>query len=125
MEGSLDNGALDLPMSRRETVLMEFENVTAVAAGNVYFDGNVVSHTILMPDGSKKSLGVIMPGTYYFGTEAAEIMEMVKGGCAYVLKDREESNKVPEGDRFEVPANSGFTITVAAEPCHYVCSYIS
>ncbi len=103
---------------------MQFKNVTAVAAGNVYFEGKVVSHTIVMPDGAKKTLGVIMPGSYHFGTEAAEIMEMAKGACSYVRDGSEESIAVPEGDRFDVPANSGFTITVEGEPCHYVCSFI-
>lgn len=104
---------------------MQFENVTAIAAGNVYFEGKVVSHTILMPDGAKKTLGVIMPGSYHFGTEAAEIMEMAKGACSYVLDGTEESIAVLGGSRFEVPANSGFTITVEGDPCHYVCSFIS
>ncbi len=104
---------------------MQFENVTAVAAGNVYFDGKVVSHAIVMPDGAKKTLGVIMPGSYHFGTEAAEIMEMAKGACSYVLDGSEKSIAVPEGSWFEVPANSGFTITVEGNPCHYVCSFIA
>ena len=104
---------------------MQFENVTAVAAGNVYFDGKVVSHAIVMPDGAKKTLGVIMPGSYHFGTEAAEIMEVAKGACSYVLDGAEESIEVAEGSLFNVPANSGFTITVEGEPCHYVCSFIS
>ena len=73
---------------------MQFENVTAVAAGNVYFDGKVVSHAIVMPDGAKKTLGVIMPGSYHFGTEAAEIMEVAKGACSYVLDGAEESIEV-------------------------------
>lgn len=104
---------------------MEFENVTAVAAGNVYFDGKVISHAIVMPDGSKKTLGVIMPGEYHFGTEAAENMAIVKGSCSYVLDGGDDSREVPSGESFDVPANSGFTITVEGEPCHYVCSFIS
>ncbi|MGJ8696696.1 MAG: pyrimidine/purine nucleoside phosphorylase [Verrucomicrobiaceae bacterium] len=103
---------------------MQFENVTAVAAGNVYFDGKVISHTILLPDGSRKTLGVILPGSYHFGTEAAERMEIVAGSCSYVLDGSEESHSVPNGSSFEVPANSGFTITAADEPCHYVCSFL-
>ena len=62
------NGALDLSRSKRDTPDMQFKNVTAVAAGNVYFEGKVDSHTIVMPDGAKKTLGVIMPGSYHFGT---------------------------------------------------------
>lgn len=103
---------------------MEFQNVTALAEANVYFDGKVISHTILLQDGSKKTLGVILPGEYHFGTEAAELMEIVAGSCAYVLDGSSESHTVEANSSFSVPANSGFTITVT-EPCHYVCSFLS
>ncbi len=104
---------------------MKFENVTAIAEGNVYFEGKVISHSIIMPDGAKKTLGVILPGSYHFGTEAAELMEIAEGACSYVLDGTEEKRSVPAGESFNVPANSGFTITVADEPCHYVCSFLS
>ncbi|YCM46659.1 pyrimidine/purine nucleoside phosphorylase [Verrucomicrobiaceae bacterium 227] len=103
---------------------MQFENVTALAQGNVYFDGKVISHTILTASGDRKTLGVILPGSYYFGTEAAELMEIAGGSCSYVLKDTEESVAVSNGGSFKVPANSGFTISVEGEPCHYVCSFL-
>lgn len=103
---------------------MEFTNVTALAEGNVYFDGKVISHTILLADGSKKTLGVILPGEYHFGTEAAELMEIVGGSCQYALDGSEEKESVDAGSSFNVPANSGFTICVN-EPCHYVCSFLN
>lgn len=103
---------------------MQFENVTALAEGNVYFDGKVISHTILTASGERKTLGVILPGSYHFGTEAAELMEIVGGDCSYVLDDTEERHEVAAGSAFNVPANSGFTITVADESCHYVCSFL-
>ena len=55
----------------------DFTPVTAVTKANIYFDGKVVSHSILFPDGSKKTLGLIYPGKYHFGTEKAERMEIV------------------------------------------------
>jgi purine/pyrimidine-nucleoside phosphorylase len=64
---------------------MQFSNVTALAKANVYFDGKVVSHTILFADGSKKTLGLIYPGSYHFGTDKAERMEIVAGDCQVVL----------------------------------------
>jgi uncharacterized protein YaiE (UPF0345 family) len=36
----------------------KFENVTVVAKANVYFDGKVVSHTVLLASGKKKTLGI-------------------------------------------------------------------
>jgi len=103
--------------------VMKFENVTALAEGNVYFDGKVVSHTIETPDGAQKTLGVMMPGEYHFGTKAAELMEIAAGGCSYILDGTTESITVPAGSSFNVPADSGFTIT-AAQTCHYVFSYL-
>ena len=104
---------------------MQFENVTALALGNVYFGGKVISHTILTAEGERKTLGVILPGSFYFGTEAAERMEIVGGACSYILKDTEETIWVPQGGSFEVPGNSGFTISVEGEPCHYICSFLA
>ena len=103
---------------------MKFENVTALAAANVYFDGKVISHAIILPDGSTKTLGVILPGEYHFGTEAAELMEIIAGECRHILDDTKETISTRSGSSFNVPANSGFTITVEKEPCHYVCSFL-
>jgi uncharacterized protein YaiE (UPF0345 family) len=67
---------------------------------------------------------VILPGSYHFGTEAAERMEIVGGDCAYVRDGNGESHEVPSGESFEVAANSGFTISVKDGACHYVCSFL-
>lgn len=103
----------------------EFPNVTAVAKANVYFDGKVVSHTIVFPDGSKKTLGLIYPGAFHFGTTAAERMEIVAGSCRVKLDGAEASNDYKAGQAFEVPAKSGFDIEVADGICEYVCSFLS
>ena len=47
----------------------EFRQVTAVAKANVFFDGRVVSHSILLPDGTRKTLGLIYPGQFHFKTQ--------------------------------------------------------
>ena len=49
-----------------------FNGVDAVTKANVYFNGKVVSHTILFPDRGKKTLGLIYPRKYHFGTDAPE-----------------------------------------------------
>ena len=103
---------------------MEIPNVTAVAKANVYFDGRVVSHTILSQDGSKRTLGLIYPGTYHFGTGAAELMQIVDGSCSVVLDGAESKSVHESGGEVRVPANAGFTITVADGICQYVCSFL-
>jgi hypothetical protein len=103
---------------------MEFQNVTAIAKANVYFDGNVISHTILTAEGERKTLGVILPGSYHFGTEAPERMDIVGGACEHLIDGTAETITTAAGASFHVPGKSGFTITVSGEPCHYVCSFL-
>ena len=103
---------------------VEFKNVTAVAKANVYFDGRVVSHTILLSDGAKKTLGLIYPGKYHFGTEKAERMEIVAGDCTVKLDGHTDLHKYGAGTAFNVPARSGFDIEVGTGICEYICSFI-
>jgi purine/pyrimidine-nucleoside phosphorylase len=104
---------------------MQFSNVTAVAKANVYFDGKVVSHSILFPDQSKKTLGLIYPGSYHFGTDAAERMEITDGECEVTLDGGSEKQCYAAGTHFDVPAKSGFSISVGSGICQYVCSFLS
>lgn len=103
---------------------MEFNNVTAKAEANIYFDGKVVSHGITFADGSSKTLGLIYPGEYHFGTQAAERMEITAGACSVTLDGGGTATGYVAGQHFDVPANSGFDIAVADGICQYVCSYI-
>ena len=102
----------------------QFAGVTVVTKANVYFDGNVVSHTVLFPDGTKKTLGLIRPGTYHFGTDAAERMEIVAGVCRVTLDGQTSVQDYAGGTLFEVPGKSGFTIEVRSGLCEYICSFL-
>ena len=73
----------------------------------------------------KKTLGLIYDGSYHFGTEAAERMEITDGACEVVLDGQTESKSYAAGSAFEVPANSGFTISVGEGICQYICSFLS
>jgi purine/pyrimidine-nucleoside phosphorylase len=106
------------------TIPDQFKNVTAVAKANIYFDGKVVSHTVLFPDSSKKTLGLIYPGTYHFSTNQAERMEIVAGECSVKLDGQTTQNPYAAGHAFEVPAKSGFDIAVKAGICEYICSFL-
>jgi uncharacterized protein YaiE (UPF0345 family) len=102
----------------------EFRNVTAVAKANVFFDGRVISHSILFPDKSRKTLGLIYAGEYHFGTEKAERMEITAGACRVQIDGQADARVYAAGQSFEVAAKSGFTITVATGICEYVCSFL-
>lgn len=103
----------------------QFVGVTAVTKANVYFNGAVVSHAIILPDGNKKTLGLIYPGEYHFNTQAAEKMEIVAGRCSVVLDGATKEAAYGEGETFEVPGKSGFTIKVEKDICEYICSFLS
>jgi len=102
----------------------QFEGVTAVCKANVYFDGQVVSHTILFADGTKKTLGLIYAGEYHFGTAAPERMELVAGGCKVKLDGQDTWTEYAAGQSFDVPGDSGFDIAVSDGIAEYICSYL-
>lgn len=103
--------------------MSEFKNVTIVKKANVYFDGKVTSRTVMFVDGTKKTLGIMMPGDYEFDTAAAEIMEMLGGSMEVLLPGADTWQTFSEGQSFEVPANSKFSLKVK-EVADYCCSYL-
>lgn len=104
--------------------MTSFSNVTVDAKANIYFDGKVVSHTVRFADDSKKTLGLIYPGKYHFGTAAPERMEIIAGSCSVVLDGTSDVITVEAGSSFDVAGNSGFTITVEEGVCEYICSFL-
>jgi purine/pyrimidine-nucleoside phosphorylase len=100
----------------------KIDGACVTAQANVYFDGKCVSHSLTLADGTKKSVGVVLPAELTFNTGAAEIMECVAGGCEYKLAGSEAWRKSGPGERFSVPANSSFQIRVT-QAYHYVCHF--
>lgn len=98
------------------------DGVSVTTQANVYFDGKCVSHNLTYPDGSKKSIGVVLPSCLTFNTGAPEIMECVGGTCEYKLAGTDVWLTSAAGDRFHVPGNSHFDIRVS-EAYHYICHY--
>ena len=97
--------------------------VASVATqANVYFDGKCVSHSVTLADGTKKSVGVVLPAQLTFNTGAPEIMECVAGACEYKLAGSNEWRKSSPGEKFSVPGNSSFEIRVA-QAYHYICHF--
>ncbi len=105
------------------TQTAQFDGVSVVKKANVYFDGKCVSHSIVLADGTKKSVGVILPSTLTFNTGVPEIMEGVAGSCRVRLKGETDWKSYGAGEAFQVPGNSSFDIEVAGEAYHYVCHF--
>ena len=102
----------------------EFANVTVHTKANIYFDGKVVSHTVLFADGAKKTLGLIYPGSFHFGTGAPERMEIVAGSCRVKIDGSSDTRDYSAGQYFDVPGKSGFDIQVTSGICEYICSFL-
>jgi uncharacterized protein YaiE (UPF0345 family) len=98
-------------------------NVSVTTQANVYFDGRCVSHTVTLPDGTKKSVGVVLPMEQRFNTAQAEVMECVAGACEYRLAGSDDWCTSSAGESFRVAANSYFDIRVSTAPYHYICHY--
>jgi uncharacterized protein YaiE (UPF0345 family) len=102
--------------------MSSFENVSVVKAANIYFDGRVTSRSIIFPDGSRKTLGVMLPGEYEFNTDDKELMEILSGDLEVRLPDADWTT-FSGGESFEVPAQSSFQLKVR-KITDYCCSFI-
>lgn len=103
--------------------MSEFKNVTVVKKANIYFDGRVTSRTVLFSDGSKKTLGVMLPGEYEFNTADKEIMEILSGNLDVLLPGENGWRTIKGGETFDVPANAKFSLKVRAIT-DYCCSFV-
>lgn len=103
--------------------MSKFKNITVIKEANIYFDGRVTSRSIVFTDGSTKSLGIMLPGEYEFGTDDKELMEILSGKLEVRLPDTSEWLTVNSGESFEVPASSKFQLKVH-DITDYCCSYI-
>ena len=101
----------------------QFENATIVKKANIYFEGKVTSRTLLLAGGERKTLGIMLPGDYEFGTGDKEVMEILGGKLEVLLPGSTEWLPFTEESTFEVPANSSFKLKVK-ELTDYCCSYI-
>ena len=102
--------------------MAQFDNVSVKKKANVYFDGKCVSHTVLLPNGTRSTIGVIFPSSLTFNTAAPELMEINLGSCKVRLKGEDDWKAYSTGEKFTVPGNSSFDIEVT-EMLDYVCHF--
>jgi uncharacterized protein YaiE (UPF0345 family) len=103
--------------------MSQFDNVSVIEKANVYFDGKVTSRTVLFPDGTRKTLGIMMPGEYEFGTSQKEVMDILAGELSVLLPGEGRWLEIAQPTKFEVQANSKFKLKVKSVT-DYVCSYL-
>jgi len=102
--------------------MAQFDNVSVKKKANIYFDGKCVSHTILLPNGTRSTIGVIFPSSLTFNTASPELMEINSGACKVRLHGEESWHTYQAGDKFSVPGNSSFDIETV-ETLDYVCHF--
>ena len=101
----------------------KFDNVSVVKKANVFFDGKCVSHSVLFADGTRKTVGVVMPGSkLVFNVGASELMEITAGTCEVKIAGEPAFKTYTAGTHFKVAANSSFEIH-ARDEVNYVCSF--
>ena len=99
-----------------------FKNVEIVKEANIYFDGKVTSRVVKFTDGTHKTLGIMMPGDFEFGTDQHELMEIQAGEMNVLLPNVDDWTTITGAESFEVPANSSFKLQVKSV-VDYCCSY--
>ncbi len=104
--------------------MTQFDNVSVIKKANVYFDGKCISHTVIFPDGAKKTVGVIFPSSLTFNTGLPELMEINAGVCKVKLAGGKDWKTYKAGESFSVPGNASFDIETV-EMLDYVCHFIT
>ena len=103
--------------------MTEFQGVTVVKKANIYFNGNVTSRTVVFPDGTKKTLGIMLPGEYEFSTGKMEVMEILSGEMDVLLPGQSAWKTIRGGESFEVAGDAKFLLRVKTLS-DYCCSFI-
>ncbi|MGE0050814.1 MAG: pyrimidine/purine nucleoside phosphorylase [Arcobacter sp.] len=102
--------------------MAEFKGVSIAKAANILFEGNITSRSITFGDGSRKTLGIMLPGEYELNTVHKEIMD-IQRGVLEVLLPAQEWVKYEGPASFEIQANSKFKLRVHSL-VDYCCSFI-
>lgn len=103
--------------------MSEFKDVAIIKKANIYFDGKVTSRSVIFPDGSRKTLGIMLPGEYEFNTDDKEIMEIISGDLDVSLPGEKGWKTIKGGEAFEVPARSKFGLRIKTIT-DYCCSFV-
>ena len=103
--------------------MTEFNNVRIIKKANIYFDGKVTSRSLVFSDGSRKTLGIMLPGEYEFNTDDKEIIEIISGDLEVLLPEEESWKMISSGGSFEVPAQSKFGLRIK-NITDYCCSFV-
>ena len=102
----------------------QFDFISIKKKANVHFDGASISHAIELKDGTKKTLGVILPteNALTFKTLIAERIEILSGECSVQIGNKPDIKIYKSGESFQIPAHSQFKIKTS-EVVDYICHF--
>lgn len=102
----------------------QFDFISIKKKANVHFNGASISHAIEFKDGTKKTLGVILPSEdpLTFKTHLAERIEIISGECSVQIGHAPETRIYKSSESFQIPAQSQFKIKTS-EVVDYICHF--
>ena len=66
----------------------------------------------MLENGEKVTLGIMLPGSYEFGTDGPEIMEILSGDLRVLSPGEQEWLEIQGSATFNVPGNSSFKLEI-------------
>lgn len=100
-----------------------FDSVKVKIQVNSFFGGKVQSRTLIFPNGSRKTLGVYLPGDYEFHSDGPEKVLMTAGSVEVFFPGDTDWRRVGVGEVYMVPANTVFKVR-CAELSEYICDFL-
>ncbi len=101
---------------------MEFTNISIAKQANILYDGNITSRSITFEDGSKKTLGIMLPGEYELNTVNKTVLE-INTGAVNVMLPAEDWVEYVAPAKIEIDQNSKYKLRVISL-VDYCCSFI-
>ncbi len=101
---------------------MEFTNISIAKQANILYDGNITSRSITFEDGSKKTLGIMLPGEYELNTVNKTVLE-INTGAVNVMLPAEDWVEYVSPAKIEIDQNSKYKLRVISL-VDYCCSFI-
>ncbi len=98
-----------------------FENITIAKEANILYDGKITSRGITFGDGSKKTLGIMLPGEYELNTVNKTTID-INSGIMEVMLPAEDWVEYVAPATIEIAQNSKYKLKVTSL-VDYCCSF--
>lgn len=104
-------------------MIERFENVSVLVHANIYNNGACQSRTLIFADGSKKTLGVYLPGEFVFDSHEPERVLITNGAIEVKFQTDGDWHEICAGETYDVPANCTFQVR-CNQLAEYICVFL-